>query len=185
MKKIPVLLLLVVLSISCQTLEISEKKPSCKEFDWFELGRSDGTQGLSSLNWQEREMTCLQFSESDHQSYVNGWYAGVDEFCSESHGFAFWKTGHKYFDVCPSSKEKVFLKAYRKGIKVFLFESDNKRIAKELEDLIQKASEATPQEKPSLVKKMSLLEEKQQSNRTLISNIESEMESTEDESTTL
>lgn len=185
MKYTVILLLLFILNSSCQTLEIAEKKPSCEELDWFELGRSDGAQGLSSLNWEKREQKCEKFSESHHQSFVNGWYAGVDEFCSESHGFAFGKTGNKYFDVCPTSKEAAFLKAYRKGIKVFLYESDNKKISEELRSLSETASDVDPKEAPSLIKKISELEGRKELNRVQISEIENEMESSVIDSTTL
>jgi len=185
MKSIAILLLLLTFSSSCQTLDIAEKKPTCEDLDWFELGRSDGAQGLISLNWQKREVACQEFSESHHQSYVNGWYAGVDDFCSESHGFAFGKTGHKYFDVCPTSKEAAFLKSYRKGIKVFLYESDNKRISTELKNLSEKTTSAEPTEAPSLLKMIGDLEGKKELNRVQISEIENEMESSVIETSTL
>ncbi|MCB0379117.1 MAG: DUF2799 domain-containing protein [Bdellovibrionales bacterium] len=165
-----------LLLISCQSLPLAKSKGICENLDWFEIGRSDGVQGLPSLKWQERQKACKGFSESNHQSYINGWYAGVDRFCSPSHGFTYGKTGLKYLDVCPTRLEEAFLQAYRKGLKVFLYESANERIAEELRNLSSQRETLAEADKKSLVGKIQTLEKEKQRNQNLISVIENEME---------
>lgn len=184
MKKAFLILLLAFLS-SCQTLKIADEKPSCLELDWFELGRSDGAQGLESLTWQKREVACKEFSESHHQSYVNGWYAGVDEFCSSSHGFAFGKTGSEYYNVCPTSKEETFIRAYQKGLKVFNFEEENKRISTEIDSLSTQTDKLQQNDKKILEEKISQLQDKKEAIRLQISEIETEMETVFTETTSV
>jgi cell fate (sporulation/competence/biofilm development) regulator YmcA (YheA/YmcA/DUF963 family) len=176
MKKTTLKLIFLVALTSCQTLEIAAKKDDCSNLDWFEIGRSDGVQGLNSLSWGSKEKECNNFNEAHHQGYVNGWYAGVDDFCSESHGFAFGKSGHEYNNVCPESKEPDFVAAYRKGIKVYNHNLTIKNITDELNVLNEQATKSKPQAVPSVLKRINELQSKLEFNRSVITEINREME---------
>lgn len=171
-------------SVSCQTVDIADKKYNCNQLDWFEVGRSDGLQGLDSLSWENKEKQCKGFNDANHESYVNGWYAGVDEFCSYSHGFAFGKSGHKYLNVCPTGKEERFLEAYRKGLKIYQIEIDNKSLADELQKLSEKVS-TDPKQTPDLHERIKELEAKMQYNRASITEINREADESISHPTTL
>lgn len=165
-------ILVVFLSISgCQTMDLAKEKEPCGERDWFELGRADGTKGVPNLNWKERVKVCSDFSETHHQSYLSGWYAGVDDFCSPDHAYLFGRTGLAYYNICPASKEKEFTTAYQKGLQVFLYEKNNKRLNQEIRQL-----ESSSGEEAQLDKIENLLEERAE-NQKQISEIEGQMNS--------
>lgn len=170
--------------MGCQSIDITEKKYVCSSLDWFEIGRSDGVQGLNSLGWEKREQECSGFNDSHHESYVNGWYAGVNDFCSYSHGFAYGKSGHKYNNVCPAGKEPAFLEAYQKGMKVYRYEADNKQITQELQSINDKTS-GNPKLVPELLKRRTELETKMELNQALITEINREMAEEPSSSSTL
>lgn len=178
------LLLPFVFSMSCQTVDITDKKYSCGQLDWFEIGRSDGLQGVDSLSWEIKEKECKGFSDANHESYVNGWYAGVDEFCSYSHGFAFGKSGHSYLNVCPTGKEEGFLEAYRMGTKIYQIEKNNKALAEELQKLSEKAT-ADIAKNPEIQTRMKDLESKMEYNRASIAEINREADENHSQPTTL
>lgn len=184
--KVPSAILLITLFlISCQSTNIIGEKSPCSSLDWFELGRADGAQGLESLSWQQKEKTCSGFSETHHESYVNGWYGGVDDFCSSSHGFAYGKSGHEYNSVCPAGREAAFLDSYRKGKKVLAYESESLKLSQELRELTQKASNTEPDKALGLLKKITELETRIEFNQALISEIQREMDESDSSSSTL
>ncbi len=172
-----VLCLAAVLGLSaCGSVKIEEKKFACQELDWFEIGRSDGLQGLNSMAYESKKTSCDGFSDTEHEKYVNGWYAGVDQFCTPNQGFAYGRTGRKYFNICPTAKETAFLKSYRKGLKVYLYEKDNQKITDELQKISNQAEKVDGLKASDLVKKMNQLETRLELNKALISKIQNEMD---------
>jgi hypothetical protein len=176
MLKSAILIAILSLFQGCSTPQELKDSFACSELDWFEIGRSDGVRGLDSMSYENKKKGCEGFSTGDHEKYVNGWYSGVDRFCSMDQGFAYGRTGNKYLNVCPSSKEKEFLKAYRKGLKVYLYERDNQEITEELQRISDQASKTAGEQAPVLVKKMNELETRLELNKALISEIQNEME---------
>lgn len=176
MGKYIALLFLGIFMVSCETVEITKKSFACSELDWFEIGRSDGVQGLDSMSYASRKDDCENFGDVDHQKYVSGWYSGIDEFCTFSHGFAYGRAGKKYLNICPSGKEASFMKSYRKGLKVFFYEKDNQKITQELQKISDNAEESDSKEASSIVKRMSELETRLELNKALISEIQKEMD---------
>ncbi len=170
--------------VSCESVEITDDKYACSELDWFEIGRSDGVQGIASTSYRDKTNHCEGFGELEHQKYVSGWYSGVDEFCTPSQGFAFGLSGQEYLNVCTKSKEAEFLKGYRKGLTVFTYEKDNQKITEELEEITLKAEEEKSQRSPATMKKLNELETKLELNKALIAEIRREMDDTRSQSKT-
>ena len=161
----------------CSTIGSSRlSKGPCSELNWYELGRGDGVRGQPSLGWESRVKSCRGFGDSEHRSYTNGWYAGVDAFCSESHGYVFGKTGQPYYDVCPRTSEGEFLTSYEKGLQVYLYEKSLYRWRKEIrekEELVNSLDEA--QAKAKLLLDINVLEAEHVKNQKQRAQIESEM----------
>ena len=172
--KIQNLLQMTVLSLAlvgCQTMDIADEKEPCAERDWFELGRTDGTKGEPNLKWERRANACREFSKTHHQTYLNGWYAGIDQFCSPEHGYLFGRTGLTYYKVCPASKEKQFMDSYQQGLQVFLYEKTNRQLNQEIREI-----EGAANKEARLEQLVSLLE-KRTENQKQISRIEKQMNS--------
>ncbi len=182
--KLLLCLIFAFASISCETVEIKEKKFSCSELDWFEIGRSDGLQGLNSMAYESKKTNCESFSDLEHEKYVNGWYSGVDQFCTSQQGFAYGRTGRKYYNICPTGKEAPFMKSYRQGLKVYLYEKDNQKITDELAKIANQAQKVEGEEASTLVKKMNELETRLELNKALISKIQNQIDENLSQSTT-
>ena len=164
---------------ACNTVGIQvAEKSACGERDWFELGRGDGVRGMPNLGWREVTKTCQGFNGDLHRQYLNGWYAGVDEFCSPEHGFTFGKNGHSYYDVCPKDREKSFVSAYEQGLKIFLVENSNRMISKEIRSIEnQLTGSSAVEEKSQLMLRLKDLESKKRANQKQIAEIENQMAS--------
>ncbi len=175
MKNLMLILASLLVGSSCGTVEITEKKFSCNQLDWFEIGRSDGLLGMNSMAYENKKTNCEGFTNQEHEKYVNGWYSGVDQFCTTQQGFAFGRTGGKYSNICPTAKEPSFLKSYRKGLKVFLYEKDNQKITDELQKIADQAQIAEGRGTSSLIQKMTELETRLELNKALISKIQNEI----------
>ena len=173
------LLILLLLSLSgCYGASLVTAQDTCADLNWYELGRSDGIRGQPSLNWQKRVDHCRGFGDPEHRLYTNGWYSGVDEFCSNSHGYHFGKTGQTYYEVCPKSKEEEFLQTYQTGLQAYLFERSLDRLAikvKGLEDEIQNSQEEAS--RSVLQEQLKNLQKKQIRHRSSLLKIETEMKS--------
>ena len=164
---------------SCRSVEIpelSQRKFQCEKLDWFEIGRNDGVLGLKSESLDSKSKACENFSEKNKEQYINGWYAGVDEYCTRDQGFAFGRSGGEYQKICPSTKEKDFLSGYSKGRQVFLYEKDNQTLQMELQEVTQKANSAKDEVNlNALQKQVAELETRLELNRALISEIQKEV----------
>ncbi len=166
----------LMLLASCQSVDLSSPKFACTQLDWFELGRSDGLQGVDSMAYQEKQKSCQGFSETQHEMYVNGWYSGVNEFCTSTQGFAFGRSGQTYLDICPATKETSFLSGYEKGKRVFLYEKDNQKISEELQQVSEAVAKTQEPGASDLIKKMTDLETRLELNKALIAEIQDQVD---------
>ena len=113
----------------------------CMVRDWYEQGRIDGSQGHSSERLTELLRSCPDPSPETSQVYLNGWNAGLTQYCSPSNGFELGAAGKPYESVCPALLERVFLSEYQKGQKLLELENQNAQIESELAQL---TSQRTP-----------------------------------------
>lgn len=166
--------------ISCQSVEIpkiTQKRFKCDQLDWFEIGRNDGVLGKETLDEVEESSDCDGFTANQKEMYTNGWYSGLDEFCTKGQGFAFGRSGGEYKKICPPSKELSFLKGYKKGQKVFLYEKDNKVLREQLDEVTRSSTQDNERlNKGALQKKAVELETRLELNRALISEIQKELD---------
>ncbi len=116
----------------------------CMVRDWYEQGRIDGSQGLSSARLEEHLNSCPDVASHPETSdvYKNGWNAGLTQYCSPSNGFELGAAGKSYEKVCPVILERVFLAEYEKGQKLLELENQNAEIESELAQLTSQRSPA-------------------------------------------
>lgn len=110
---------------------------NCLVHDWYEQGRIDGSQGLDDSNLAYHLNRCpdQKDDKSVHQTYLNGWNAGLTQYCSPQNGFELGAAGRPYSKVCPSLLEKPFLAQYKQGQKLLELERENAQIESQLAKL--------------------------------------------------
>lgn len=105
------------------------EKPSCAQMDWYEIGRSDGAQGMGLEALAKHKETCGEsFSANGETIYINGRNSGLVEYCSEENGFDMGRMGVLYTYVCPSTMEPQFLAQYEKGQNARMLEMENAKL---------------------------------------------------------
>lgn len=175
MKTYTKLVFIGIFLISCQTIDITEVSYECDEMDWFEIGRADAAQGQKSDQYQAKSEQCSGFESAHRAQYLNGWNTGLDSFCTSQQGFVFGRQGRDYNEICPSNSQRAFLKGYDKGLQVFNYEKNNKKITNEIQETSKLVEEVPPRSQPELLKKINQLETQLELNRALIAEIQSEV----------
>lgn len=107
---------------------------SCSSLDWFELGRRDGSSGLTPAAFQEHAHNCSgEISQKAKVSYNHGRNTGLVSYCSTDNGWSVGRSGSTYHRVCPQNFEGSFLKGFKKGQRVFYIEKEIETITQQLQ----------------------------------------------------
>ena len=115
------------------------EKPSCAKMDWYEIGRSDGAQGMDLDVLNKHKLTCGEsFSENAETIYTNGRNAGLVDYCSEENGYDMGRMGVLYTYVCPSTMEPQFLTQYEKGQDARQLELENAKLDARIATIFQR-----------------------------------------------
>lgn len=115
------------------------EKPSCAKMDWYEIGRSDGAQGLGQDALDKHKLSCGEtFSENSETIYTNGRNAGLVDYCSEENGYDMGRMGVLYTYVCPSTMEPQFLTQYEKGQNARQLELENAKLDARIASIFQR-----------------------------------------------
>ena len=124
--------ILVCLS-GCATKPVNA---SCQTLDWYELGRRDGTNGKRNANFNQHSMSCEGQTLSLYKShYTSGRNAGLISYCSAFSGWNTGRAGQSYNKVCPKQLERIFLRNYKVGLKVFSLERRHTRLSDKIESI--------------------------------------------------
>ena len=128
----------VALLSGCATSAPQSASNSCKNMDWYEIGRTDGTQGeqASTINrYRERcNFSQTEFKASE-ELYHNGWNLGLLEYCTPTAGLESAKEGHQYEHVCPEYLEPKFLTGFELGQKIQRLEDESNQVETRIERL--------------------------------------------------
>lgn len=142
MKRICLLILMMVFGtlLSCSTLT----REQCMEIDWQERGKSDGMKGETTEKFAQYQKTCLGHEINiikNKGTYLFGRTEGLKLFCTEDSGYSFGSNGGSYNGVCAGVDEKIFLRGFNMGLR--LYEVRNKeRELKEREEKLEKKETA-------------------------------------------
>lgn len=123
----------------CASKPIEAEKATCEQADWYELGRSDGSQGSPTNRLTQHQKDCAKSLNPEWETvYTNGRNAGLVEYCDPKNAFELGRMGVAYYYVCPSTVEPLFLAGYRKGQQARELELQNQKIDGEIDQLTQK-----------------------------------------------
>ncbi len=133
----------MLLASGCTSLPVrlpsqEAEAPTCKNIDWFEVGRTDGSVGAKLAKSREYSDRCqLSPSPFDGELYANGRNAGLVEYCTATIGFESGRNGSTYEGVCPDHLERAFLENYEVGQRVRQLESENSDLQSRIDDLVR------------------------------------------------
>ena len=109
-----------------QDVAMNDVSAACKNIDWYEAGRSEGTLGLPISRLEQHQKRCdsTPFHVNVEQ-YTVGRDAGLVDYCSPTFGMEAGRNNITYKQVCPENLEKSFLVNYELGKKIRGLERDN------------------------------------------------------------
>lgn len=114
------------------------QQASCEQKDWYELGRSDGSQGLTTEKWTAHKQACAkEFRPEWETMYLNGRNSGLVDYCDTENGYELGRTGSSYFYVCPSTMEPQFLSGFRRGQKAHELEIEIRKLDAKIDSIAQ------------------------------------------------
>jgi hypothetical protein len=123
--------------VGCATA--NKEQASCEATDWYETGRRDGAQGMTSDKLTEHKEKCGKSFQSDWETvYTNGRNAGLIEYCEPKNGYEMGRMGISYFYVCPSTMEPEFLSFYRKGQRAHNLEQESSDLNLKIDELTKR-----------------------------------------------
>jgi hypothetical protein len=129
-------LAVVISSFGCASQEVLS---ACRNSDWYEIGREDGSLGLTASSFERHRRECQNEADPSFEAiYMNGRDRGLIEFCTPANAFALGKSGQLYYYVCPFQVEPDFIAEYRRGQKVLALEKENLQLDQRLELLSSK-----------------------------------------------
>ena len=125
--------MLTLLTTGCSVKQI---QLSCAQRDWYEIGRSDGAQGLPAVKLDGYRRECRGDLQGNNEMiYLNGRNAGLVEYCQPESGFQLGRAGQTYDRVCVATVEPPFLAAYARGLRARAIEQRGKDLDAEIETL--------------------------------------------------
>ena len=137
-----VAMLIATGSVGCSHIPVLPKAApevaTCRNLDWYEIGRSDGAVGSKLEKTAEYVKRCEKTTHPfESEPYTNGRDAGLVEYCTATVGFETGRGGNTYDRVCPEHLEKSFLESYKVGQRVREIESENNDLQARIDNLVR------------------------------------------------
>lgn len=121
----------ILLFVSCSNLS----KKDCSELNWYELGKSDGTQGKRKSVYVQHAAKCL--ATPDRATYMKGRNEGLKSFCSPQGLYERGHSGGLYLGECPKFTEDL-KEAYELGRDTYRESEEIKEFQFRIEELENK-----------------------------------------------
>jgi hypothetical protein len=128
---------------ACTTIKSITKddKVACGQIDWYGLGETDGSQGLTMDQLKKHQAKCDVLNGEWETTYINGRNSGLVEFCDAENAFELGRMNVAYMYVCPSTMEPEFLSAYRKGQETSQLETKTEELNLKIDQLYTRLTE--------------------------------------------
>lgn len=103
---------LAVLLSGCASMSSQE----CAVSDWYAVGFTDGSRGLSASQFESYRKDCAAHGVApDFASYRSGRNGGLREFCQPERAFDLGSQGRNNPGVCPHDLRTQFADAFQSG----------------------------------------------------------------------
>lgn len=105
----------------------------CISADWYAIGFEDGAEGKTTEQLTSRREACAEHGITPNfASYMNGRVQGLTFYCRPQNGYRLGTEGQRYYGVCPSTSEAVFVAAHSDGYGLYELRTTLKRIENRL-----------------------------------------------------
>lgn len=92
------------------------KKVACGERDWRKVGYDTAMDGRSVRTFDKLAGACeVAPPEATKAAYIDGYTAGIIEYCTFENGYKLGSVYGTSDDICPAELREQFAKGYRQG----------------------------------------------------------------------
>lgn len=124
----------------CATLSESQ----CLAEDWETIGYSDGAKGRESSRLLRHQEACASHGViPDREAYIDGWEAGVEQYCQPANGFSLGESGKRFSNVCPPDLQPAFHSAFQDGRRLHDAHSEIERLDGEIDERERELAEVS------------------------------------------
>lgn len=137
MKRYLIVLIALVLVGCAGKPTVSENQ--CRAGDWQTIGYRDGASGVTNTRILSHQEACGTFGiVPDRDSYLVGWQAGLESFCTADSGFNLGLRGASLNGACRDELREPFASAYADGHSLYVARRDVRRLSQQLASMEQR-----------------------------------------------
>lgn len=128
----------------CASLSESQ----CLRGNWATIGHDDAVAGHSPRRVEAHADACAKHGVYvDTAAWEDGYFRGLEEFCSPRRGFAFGRSGGTYHGQCPPPIEPSFLAAFDLGTDVRAIDEEITGLGRDIETARKEARDKDASER--------------------------------------
>ncbi len=128
-------IVLSLFTFGCSQAPLISQDPVCLNNDWYERGRQDGATGVKPRKEQFQSLCQRNFTLEAAELYMNGFHAGLTDYCSPENAFKVGQMGGSPENQCPALMKESFKEGYTQGVKARRLKQKNQEIARRIQNL--------------------------------------------------
>ena len=120
MKNYIAILLLSSALVGCQSTSVedaSQAENFCTDSNWSEVGHKVAASGKSVRTFLKYQERCQQLPETAKEAYLDGYTAGIKEYCTFENGYKAGDTGKENPNACPLELRAQYDEGFKRGHK--------------------------------------------------------------------
>lgn len=118
MKNYIAIILLASTLIGCQSTnkeDAMQAENFCTDSNWKEVGHKVALSGKSVRAFLKYQEQCKNLPESAKEAYLDGYTAGIKEYCTFDNGYKAGDTGIENTNACPLELRAEYDEGYKRG----------------------------------------------------------------------
>ena len=136
MKKYITIILLANALSGCQLTaedEIMQADNFCTDSNWTEVGHKVAMAGMPVRQFSKYQEHCQNLKNEGKSAYLDGFSAGIKEYCTYERGFEVGESGAKNPNTCPLELRANYDIGFNKGHSTLKGSEDERRMLANLE----------------------------------------------------
>jgi hypothetical protein len=133
------LILFVALIVTGCASKATVSENQCRAGDWQTIGYRDGASGVTNTRLLSHQDACGAFGiVPDRDSYLAGWQAGLESYCTADSGFNLGLRGASLNSACRNELREPFASAHADGRSLYVARRDVRRLSQQLASMEQR-----------------------------------------------